>query len=374
MEQVNVTIIGAGVVGLAVAASVAEANKGIILLERHEGFGRETSSRSSQVIHAGIYYPEGSLKARLCTEGNKLLYQICRENNIPHRPLGKLIVANTIEQENGLQELLERGRQNGAEGLEIISAEQVHILEPHIRCRAALLAPTSGIVDAFSLMRHFESSAKGKGARIAYRCELKTIEKTAEGYKLGVLDVDGQIYHLMTRVLINCAGLESGNMAGLAGIDIDRESYRIRYSKGEFFRVGGGKQNLAKRLIYPFPPRPGYVGIHTVPDLDGNMKLGPHGYFIKDIDYRVDETHRQILYESVRAFLPFIEKEDLEPESSGIQAMLQQPGEPVKDFVITHEADKGLPGLINLIGIDSPGLTSSAAIGMLVGKMVREIA
>ncbi len=373
MHDFDIAIIGAGVVGLAIASRVARPDRDVVLLERHEGFGRETSGRSSQVIHAGIYYTEGSLKARFCVEGNRLLYQICRDNNIPYSPTGKLIVAVTSEEENGLPQLLERGRRNGAEGLEIISGSQAHNLEPNVNCRAAILAPSSGIVDAFSLMRFFETSAGGNGLQTAYRCEVKSIKKTTSGYKLGVLDSDGQLSYFNTRIVINSAGLECGNVAALAGIDIDRAGYRVNYCKGEFFRVGNGKQKLARRLIYPFPPRPGFVGIHTVPDLEGNMKLGPHDYFVPTVDYRVDETHKQHVYDSVKSFLPFIDIQDLEPDTSGIHPKLQRPGEPMKDFVIVHESARGLPGLINLIGIESPGLTSSPAIGRYVEKMVSDL-
>lgn len=373
MEQTDITIIGAGVVGLSIASHLGNAHKEVVLLERHEGPGRETSGRSSQVIHAGVYYPPGSLKAVLCIEGNRLLYQLCRDNNIPYKRIGKLIVATTPEQENGLQEILERGRQNGVEQLEIIPAAQVRSLEPHVQCRAALLVPSSGIIDAFGLMKHFEFKAAANGVRIAYRCQLKTIERATDGYKLGVLDSDGQLSYLKTTILINSAGLESGNIAAIAGIDIDLAGYHIQYCKGEYFRVGRGKQRLARRLIYPFPPRPGWVGIHTVPDLEGNMRLGPYDYSVQSIDYRVDDTHRQLFYESVLSFLPFIDKDDLEPDTSGIQPKLQRSGEPARDFVIMHEVAKGLPGLVNLIGIDSPGLTCSPAIGRLVAKIVREI-
>ena len=373
MEEVDITIIGAGVVGLSIASRVAKKNRNTILVERHSGFGRETSSHNSEVIHAGIYYPEGSLKAKLCVEGNRLLYQICEENGIPYKPIGKLIVASSEEQVNGLEGLLENGRRNGTRDLRIISSKEVQKLEPHIRCRAALFAPSSGIVDSHGLMRYFEATAKNNNARIAYGCEVRTIEKTPGGYQVGIQDTDGEVFSFVTRILVNSAGLESGNIAALAGIDIDEAGYRIHYCKGEYFRVGGGKHKLTHRLIYPFPPQPGFVGIHTVPDLQGMMKLGPHDYFVEGIDYTVDETHKELFYESVRSFLPFIELQDLEPDMSGIHPKIQKAGEPIKDFVIVHEENKGLPGLIDLIGIESPGLTCSPAIGKLVESMIEEI-
>jgi len=373
MEEVDITIIGAGVVGLSIASQVAKKNRDVLLLERHSGFGEETSSRNSEVIHAGIYYPQGSLKAKLCVEGNKLLYQICEENDIPYNPIGKLIVAINEAQENGLEVLIENGRGNGVIDLRIISSKEVQKLEPHIRARAAILSPSSGIIDSHSLMKYFETTAKGNNASIVYGCEVKLIEKPPEGYQVSIQDTDGELFSFLTRILINSAGLESSNIAALVGIDVDKAGYRIYYCKGEYFRVSRGKHRFAHRLIYPFPPHPGFVGIHTVPDLQGMMKLGPYDYFVECIDYSVDDTHKELFYESVRSFLPFIEFQDLGPDMSGIQPKIQRPGEPTKDFIIVHEEEKGLSGLINLIGIDSPGLTSSPAIGRLVENMVKQI-
>ncbi len=373
MEQTDIIIIGAGVVGLSIAAQVARKNRNVILVEKHSGFGKETSSRNSEVIHAGVYYPKGSLKARLCVEGNILLYQICKENSIPHNPIGKLIVAVNEEQIKDLEELLEKGRESGARDLRIISSKEVQEIEPHVTAKAAIISPSSGIVDSHRLMKYFETVAKNNNATIGYGCEVKLIEKVPGGYQVGMQDTDGEMLTLFTRILINSAGLESGNIAALAGIDIDRANYRIHYCKGEYFQVRGGKHKFARRLIYLSPPQPGSVGIHTVPDLQGMMKLGPYDYYVDKIDYNVDETHKELFYESVRPFLPFIELHDLTPDMIGIHPKIQKHGEPMKDFIIVHEEERKLPGLINLIGIESPGLTSSPAIGRYVEAMVKEI-
>ncbi|MFA5393464.1 MAG: NAD(P)/FAD-dependent oxidoreductase [Candidatus Ratteibacteria bacterium] len=373
METTDITVIGAGVVGLSITAQVAGKNKNVILVERHSGFGQETSSRNSEVIHAGIYYPEGFLKAKFCVEGNALLYQICRENNIPYKQTGKLIVAVTENQVKDLDALLEKGNKNGAENLSIISAKEVRELEPHITACAAILAPSAGIVDSHRLMKFWETKAKDSGASIIYGCEVKSIEKVSDGYQVGVKDSDGETFFFSTRILINSAGLESGNIAALAGIDIEEAGYRIYYCKGEYFSLSGSKQGMAQRLIYPSPPKPGFVGIHTVPDLQGMMKLGPYDYYVDKINYDVDETNKELFYRSVKPFLPFVELDDLKPDTSGIHPKVQKPGEPIQDFIITHEEKRGLPGLINLVGIESPGLTSSPAIGKYVKKMVAEI-
>ncbi len=359
--------------GVAIAAQVARKDRNVILVERHDTFGEETSSRNSEVIHAGIYYPKGSLKARLCVEGNILLYQICKENNIPYDAIGKLIVATNENEMRDLEELLEKGREAGARDLRIISAKEVQELEPHVTAQAAIVSPSSGIVDSHRLMKYFETTAKNNNATIAYGCEVKMIEKVSGGYRVGIQDADGEMLTLFTKILINSAGLESGNIAALAGIDIDRANYRIHYWKGEYFRVGAGKHKFAHRLIYPAPPQPGSVGIHTVPDLQGMMKLGPYDYYVDKIDYNVDENNKELFYKSVRPFLPFIELRDLTPDMVGIHPKIQKPGEPMKDFIIVDEEERKLPGLINLIGIESPGLTSSPAIGRYVEAMVKEI-
>ena len=373
MEEVDIAIIGAGVVGLSIASRVAKKNKNVVLVERHDGFGEETSSRNSEVIHAGIYYPEGSLKAKLCVEGNGLLYQICEENSIPYKRIGKLIVAINEEQVNGLEGLLEKGRKSRARDIKIISSKEVQKIEPHINARAAILSPSSGIIDSHRLMKYFEVTAKNNNASITYGCEVKTIEKTPKGYQVGIEDTDGETFFFLTKILVNSAGLESSNIAALAGINIEEAGYQIHYCKGEYFQVGKGKHKLAHRLVYPFPPQPGSVGIHTVPDLAGMMKLGPYDYFVESIDYNVDEAHKELFYESVRSFLPFVEFQDLEPDMAGIHPKIQKAGELMRDFVIVHEEGKGLHGLINLIGIESPGLTSSPAIGRFVENMIEEI-
>ena len=266
MEMTDIAIIGAGVVGLSIASEVSGKGRDVILLEKHDSFGQETSSRNSEVIHAGIYYPEGFLKARFCVEGNALLYRICKDNNIPHKQTGKLIVAVTKQQAEDLPKLLEKGERNGAENLRIISQKEVRELEPHVAACAAIFAPSSGIIDSHRLMKFWERKTKGSGASIIYGCEVKSVDKIPGGYRVGVKDSGNETSFFSTRILINSAGLESGNIAALAGINIREAGYRIRLCKGEYFNVGRGKHQLAQRLVYPTPPEPGFVGIHTVPD------------------------------------------------------------------------------------------------------------
>ena len=370
----DITIIGAGVVGLAIAAQLAHRDRVVYVLEKNERFGQETSSRHSGVIHSGIYYPYGSLKAKLCVEGSRLLYELCRKHGIGHKRLGKLIVATSDEETGQLQELKAKGQRNGAEGLRMISRSKLKEMEPNVEGVAALLSPSTGIIDSHALMEHFAARAKDGGAEVAYNKEVVGIEKLGNGYKVTVDEGDTGKFSFETRILINCAGLYCDKIAELAGIDIGRAGYRLHYCKGEYFTVGNGKNRLVKRLIYPVPEVKGTgLGVHVTLDLEGRMRLGPNTQYVDSIDYAVDSRHKDSFYKSAKRMLPFIEYEDLEPEMAGIRPKLQGPGEDVKDFVIRDESDKGLPGLINLIGIESPGLTSSPAIARYVARLVENI-
>jgi L-2-hydroxyglutarate oxidase LhgO len=368
-----ITIIGAGVIGLAIAAQVAGEGREVYILEKNDSFGLETSSRNSETIHAGIYYAENSLKAQTCVEGNALLYKLCQQHSIPHKRTGKLIVAKENSELDGLEALLEQGKRNGVPGLAILSRREVGNLEPNIEAEAALLSPSSGIVDSRALMRCFAGIAREKGAEVAYRSKVVGIERTAGGYFVGVRDDTG-VHTFKTEVVVNCAGLHSDEVAGLGGIDVDEAGYRLHYCKGEYFSVNARKSRLVDRLIYPVPvPGAGGVGIHTVQDVEGRMRLGPNARYVDEIDFKVDESQQQIFFDSVKPFLPFIEYDDLAPEMAGIRPKLAGPGEGFRDFVIRHEVDRGLPGLINLIGIESPGLTGSPAIAKYIGSIVDEM-
>ena len=368
-----ITIIGAGVIGLAVAAEVAAKGREVYILEKNETFGQETSSRNSETIHAGIYYPKGSLKAETCVAGNALLYKLCEQHGIGYRKTGKLIVATKDEEVGKLEALLEQGIRNGVKGLIMLSRKEVRELEPNVEAVAAISSPSSGIIDSYALMRYLLNRAKEKGAEIGYRSRVVGIEGRSDGYEVTVENGSGS-FPFKTEVVINCAGLYSDRIAQLAGIDIGEAGYTQFYCKGEYFSVGSSKSRLVERLIYPVPELgTGGTGIHTVMDVEGRMKLGPNARYVDEIAYKVDESQKGVFYNSVKPFLPFIEYDDLEPEMAGIRPKLQGPGEDFRDFVIRHEADKGLPGLINLLGIESPGLTSAPAIAKYVESIVKEI-
>jgi L-2-hydroxyglutarate oxidase LhgO len=369
-NRADVTIIGAGVVGLAIAAQVAKANRHVYVLEKNEGFGLETSSRHSGVIHAGIYYPKDSLKAKLCVAGNRKLYEICPRYDIGHKRLGKLIVASNDEESGELEALLERGRRNDAEGLKLLSRRELKALEPNVEGVAAMLSPSSGIIDSHGLMQYFIARAVEGEAQIAYRSRVVGIEKAAEGYRVTVEDSDGKS-SFITRVLINSAGLYSDEIAGLAGIDTNEAGYRLHFCKGEYFSLQSRQNTRVSKLIYPVPPSNIVgVGIHITSDLEGRVRLGPNHHYVDNLDYSVDNSHKELFYGSVKKLLPAIDYEDLEPEMSGIRPKLQEAGGEFRDFVIKDEADRGLPGLINLIGIESPGLTAAPAIAEYVAGLV----
>ena len=371
--KTGITIIGAGVVGLAVAAKLSEKYSEIILLEESDSFGNGASSRNSEVIHASIYYPKKSLKGKLCLRGNELMYEICKANSIPYSNCRKFIVATNDEEVAQLDWVLETAKGNGARGVKIVDKKEIERLEPRVYAEAAVYSPSSGIVDSHRLMEYFERKAIENGANVVYNHKVTGINRDGGGYVLTVSDTMGDSFRLNTEIVINAAGLGSDKIAELAGIDIEKHNYKIQYHKGIYFRVNRQLAKYPQALIYPVPLKSGHVGIHTTPDLYGGMRLGPHFFWVDKIDYSVDETYHQMFYEFCRRFLPFLEYDDISPDMAGIMATLQKEGEPMKDFVIRDESEKGLAGFINLIGIDSPGLTASPAIAEYVNNIVSEI-
>jgi len=370
LAEIDVVIIGAGVIGLASALEIAQGKEGIFVFEKNRTFGLETSSRNSEVIHAGIYYPEDSFKAKLCVEGKSLLYKLCEKNNIAYKKSGKIIVAVDEDEIRWLDILYEQGRRNGVEDLTLLSRTELKKLEPNVEARAGILSPSSGILDSHALLKLLYSQAREKGAQFVFDTEVVGIERMGDKYRVDIRDREG-ISAVISRVVINAAGLKSDEIAQLAGIDIVKAGYKLHYCKGEYFSLDSKYRNLVSRLIYPAPEQAGQ-GIHWRRGLDGRVLLGPSANYVEAIDYSVDETHKQYFYNSAKRFLPFIELEDLAPESAGIRPKLQGPGEGFRDFIIIHEEKKGFPGLINLIGIESPGLTAAPAIARYVGRMVYE--
>lgn len=371
--DMDITVIGAGVVGLAIASNVARQGRNVCVIERNKTFGMETSSRNSEVIHAGIYYPQGSLKASMCIEGKEMLYELCQKNAIPYKKLGKLLIACDDKEIGQLELLLENGRKNGLEDLKMLSAKEIKAIEPHIEARAAVLSPSTGIIDSHMLMKYYLEKADENGAIVSYNAEVTAIEKVSNGYNVAIKESENS-FSFRTKVLINSAGLYSDRVAALAGIDIIKTCCKLDFCKGEYFWVGNKKNTLVKRLIYPAPlDKSEGLGIHVTLDMRGRMKLGPNARYVDRIDYTVDHSQKKAFYESVVRFLPFIEYDDIEPDQSGIRPKLHAADGSFRDFIIRHEIDNGLPGFINLIGIESPGLTASPSIARYVAGIVDDI-
>ncbi len=370
MADAQVTIIGGGVVGLAIAAELSRDHSPVFLLERNAAYGQETSSRNSEVIHAGIYYSKGSLKALLCVEGRELLYELCDRHNIPHKRLRKIITPVAEDELPELEKLCQRGTENGVP-LEMLNADRVHEMEPTIATVGGILSPTSGIISAHGLMDYYAHTATEQGAVIQPHCTVVRIEHGSGEYSVTIRENNAESA-FTSEWVINAAGLECDTIAGLAGIDVDAAGYRLHYCKGSYFALPGKYRNVVTRLVYPLPTKHS-LGVHALVDLTGRVKFGPDVEYLSERkqEYGVDESKRHAFADAVRRILPFVEDEDLSPDMSGIRPKTQAKGDPVKDFIIRHEEDRGLPGLINLIGIESPGLTASPAIARYVRRLMQ---
>jgi len=369
----DLVVVGAGVVGLACARSAAARGRSVILLERHERFGVETSSRNSEVVHAGLYYPPGSLKARLCVRGNRSLFAWCEAHDVPHRRTGKLIVAPTPDDEPALAEVLESARENGVTSLTELSGRQARAMEPHLRTSAALWSPDTGIVDSHRLMATLLAAAEEHGVTGAWRHRLEEAEPRAGGYRLRVAAPDGERTWIVARCVVNAAGLDADTVAALPGLDVEALGYRQHYARGHYFRVHPRRSALTSRLIYPTPAAGG-LGIHVTPDLAGSLRLGPDVEYLAERrqDYAVDPDLAVSFHASVARFLEGLSADDLSPDQAGIRPRLSGPGEGFRDFVIAEESAHGLPGWVNCIGIESPGLTAALEIGDMVAELLEE--
>jgi L-2-hydroxyglutarate oxidase LhgO len=369
VDRVNITIIGAGVVGLAIAAELSKKYDDIVVLEKHDKFGQETSSRNSEVIHSGIYYPSDSLKARLCVEGAALLYAYCERHSILHSRLGKLIAASNDDEKRHLQEFYKNGVQNGVKNLTFMDEHDIAEMEPNVNAISALYSPDTGIIDSHSLMESFFKTATASGVLFSFGSEVNLIDKKENGYLIGIGNDD---YKFISKVVINSAGLSSDYIAKLTGIDIQKSGYELKYCKGSYFSYA--KPSPVKMLIYPVPHEELVgLGIHATLDLGGRLRFGPDTEYIDAIDYKVDADKKDIFYKGAGKIINGLEKDSFVPDMAGIRPKLSGKNEKARDFVIKDEADKGLEGLINLIGIESPGLTASPAIAKMVAGMVSGI-
>lgn len=362
MEQLDCVVVGAGVVGLAVARALALQGREVLVLEAAKAFGTGTSSRNSEVIHAGIYYAPGSLKARLCVQGRALLYDYCQARGISHRRCGKLLVATDPAQVAQLQGIADQARRNGVTDLVLLSAAEARQLEPHLQCEAALLSPSTGIVDSHGLMLALLGDLENAGGVLACNAPLAGARVGPSGIALQTEDGT----QLLAKTVVNAAGLQAPALAArFAGLD-PRQVPQAFYAKGNYFTLA--TRAPFSHLIYPVPQAAG-LGVHLTLDLGGQAKFGPDVQWV-DLpdDLTVDPARGDAFYAEVRKYWPALPDGALLPGYAGIRPKISAPGEAARDFVIQTPRHHGVPGLVNLFGIESPGLTSCLAIADLVKR------
>jgi len=368
----DVAVVGAGVVGLAVAAALARDGLGVVVLERHDAIARETTSRNSGVVHAGLYYPPGSAKARLCRRGRELLYARCAARRIPHRRLGKLVVATEPEELATLERLLRTGAENGAAGLALVDGADVARLEPAVRAQAALRSPETGIVDPEALALDLAAEAAARGAQLVLAAELTGLALRSDAWQVAARRPGGAIDTITCGAVVNAAGLGAERVAALAGLDLAARGERLHPCKGDYFALAPGARLRLERLVYPVPAGAG-LGIHATLDLGGRIRFGPDAEYVERERYDVDPAKAERFAASARRWLPALETAWLTPDYAGIRPKLAGPGEGFRDFVIREESAAALPGLVTLHGIESPGLTAALAIGEEVAALLRAV-
>ncbi len=362
IETVDCAVIGAGVVGLAVARALALGGRDVIVLEAADSIGTETSSRNSEVIHAGIYYPTGSLKAKLCVAGRDFIYRYCAERGIDHRRCGKLIVATSEDQLPGLRKIHDQAKANGVSDIQPIGGNVAREMEDNLRCHAALLSPSTGIVDSHALMLSYQADAEAKGAVIAFNSVVRSGRITENGIELAVgstTESEAAPMRLRCKGVVNSGGLHAQQVARtLAGLkpEFVPPTY---YAKGNYFSLVG--KAPFSRLVYPIPEKAG-LGVHITIDLGGQARFGPDVEWIERINYDVDPRRCENFYAEIRKYWPDLPDGALVAGYAGIRPKIGPSGSVATDFVIQGPEVHGVPGLVNLFGIESPGLTASPAI------------
>jgi L-2-hydroxyglutarate oxidase LhgO len=360
VDRVEAVVIGAGVVGLAIARELAMSGREVVILDAEDAIGTHTSSRNSEVIHAGIYYPKGSLKARACVEGKHLLYDYCASHGVPHRRCGKLIVATSESQLKELDGIRAKAHANGVPDVDWIAKDAVARMEPELFCMGALHSPSTGIIDSHALMLAYLGDAEAHGAMLALKTPLVGGEITNDGAVLHTSEMT-----LKTSILVNSAGLRAPTVAKSI------EGYPVQMAPGEFYAKGNyyslNRKNPFKRLIYPVP-EPGGLGVHVTLDLAGQARFGPDVEWVERINYDVDPKRAERFYAAIRRYWPGLPDGALAPGYAGIRPKTAGPKDPAPDFEIQGPKKHGIPGLVQLFGIESPGLTASLALA----RQVRE--
>ena len=364
-ERIECAVIGAGVVGLAIARRLAMAGREVVVLEAEEAFGTQTSSRNSEVIHAGIYYSTGSLKARLCVAGRKALYRYCAEHDIGHRRIGKVIVACDDSELATLKPYKAQAETNGVDDLRMLAGDELARMEPEVRCVAGFLSPSTGIIDSHGLMLAYLGDAESRGAALALASPV-TGGRVAHGAI--TLEVGGaEAMALECRMVVNSAGLHAQAVArSIAGIPAQTVP-ATHYAIGHYYTLSGAAP--FNRLVYPVA-RQDWLGVHVTIDLGGQVKFGPDFEWIDRVDYRFDASREAAFYQAIRRYYPGLKDGTLQAGYTGIRPKIHGPGEPAPDFVIQGPRVHGIDGLVNLYGIESPGLTSSLAIADHVAALL----
>jgi L-2-hydroxyglutarate oxidase LhgO len=356
--DVEAIVVGAGVVGLAVAQALAKRGREVVVLEQHELIGSETSSRNSEVIHAGIYYPPGSMRARLCVHGKDLLYRFCAENSVPHARCGKLLVATQENQLPKLAAIRETAAKNGVNDLEFLSASAAKALEPELACIGALLSPSTGVIDSHAFMLALEGHVEARGGTVVLRCPVEGIVPFAAGFRLTTGGAaPGQI---SCRQLVVSAGLHASRLASSLAFPNGYQPPETYFAKGQYYALSG--RSPFKRHIYPMPDG-AWLGLHATVDTGGRCKFGPDIAWTPAIDYTFEPEKLGQFLAFIRGYYPALDEERLHPDYTGVRPKLYREGEPVCDFAIHGAEMHGLPGLVGLFGIESPGLTAALAIG-----------
>lgn len=367
MNEVDCIVIGAGVIGLAAARALAGEGRTVMILERERQFGMHTSSRNSEVIHAGIHYRPGSLKARACLSGRELLYRYCAERGIAHRRCGKFIVATSAEQLPQLQAIESRARGSGVFDLEWLDGAEARRREPGLACEAALSSPSTGIIDSHAYMLSLLADAEARGAEIAYGAAVASLRPAPDGIDISIESEPRPV--LRARIVVNAAGLDAHRVAQSIDGFPPEHIPEVRYAKGSYFAFPGSAP--FSRLIYPIPESGG-LGIHMTIDLAGRPRFGPDVEWVDAVDYRVDAARAAEFYAAIRRYWPALADGQLSPAYAGIRPKLLRVGEAAADFCISGSADHGIAGIVNCFGIESPGLTASLALAAHVAAAAGE--
>ncbi|MEN6411897.1 MAG: NAD(P)/FAD-dependent oxidoreductase [Veillonellales bacterium] len=377
MDSVDSIVIGAGVIGLAVAGELAKRwpDKSILVAEQEEKFGQGLSSRTSEVIHSGVYYAAGSLKARLCVTGSRLLYDFCQQWQVPYQRLGKLIIARDKQDLAALAGLQQQAYANGIRDVIRLDSADIQALEPHIHAEAALFSPSSGIIDSHKLMARLEQNDRQGGVMFAYHQQVSRIVPIESAYNVYFHGPDGGEESIRCRCLINSAGLLSDKIAAMQGIDVDQAGYRIYRCKGEYFAVHNEKAGWVSHLVFPVAIRElKGSGIPVIKAMDGRLRLGPDAHYAPAgfTNYNVNPANAAQFLSVVKPYLPFLAAADLQADMAGLRPRLLVPcGSPPRDFVICHETERGLAGIVNLLGIESPGMTCCFSIAAMVADLIQ---